>query len=120
MDQNSIEDLVDLLLMPQPDSNAQVNNKVSVLKHVPTFNFSDQVTNDDTEIRLAKNSSLKGKIDSAKPGKTSLSVEQAARKANIARCLAMYYQMPIDTVNWRPWTIMHDLLPYGQLSRVKY
>ena len=42
------------------------------------------------------------------------------RKRQIARCLAIFYQLPVDTEKWRPWTIMHGLLPYGQQSKVVY
>ena len=44
----------------------------------------------------------------------------ANRQRNIERCLAMYYRIVVDTKLWRPWTIMHGLLPYGKLSRVSH
>ncbi len=51
---------------------------------------------------------------------TVVNEKQATRKSQIARCLRMYYRMPVDTENWRPWTIMHGLLPFGQQSQVTY
>lgn len=47
-------------------------------------------------------------------------VVKAKRQRDIQRCLAMYYRIIVDTKMWRPWTIMHGLLPYGKLSRVNH
>ncbi|MEM9409663.1 MAG: hypothetical protein AAGA30_01030, partial [Planctomycetota bacterium] len=118
-----IDDLVDLLLVPQDlslhaaESPHDTNSKTKPLEAV-TENLSDESLSQETiKIRelVQKNDINFNKASKPVP---ILTVQQQLRKTNIARCLAMYYQMPVDTENWRPWTIMHGLLPYGQQSRV--
>ena len=78
------------------------------------LNLSDDSL--DHEIRIATNTPAPV---SKSPEIEKLSPEQLRRQAQIARCLSMYFRMPIETDRWRPWTIMHGLLPFGQQSRVK-
>lgn len=47
-----------------------------------------------------------------------LNAQQLAMQQRIRRCLTMYYRIPVDTASWRPWTIMHGLLPFGKDSLV--
>ena len=49
-----------------------------------------------------------------------LSAVELRRKLGVERCLAMYYRMNVDAESWRPWTIMHGLLPFGQQSKVTF
>lgn len=65
------------------------------------------------------------KSDSTRPKSVQLGSKQIAevadpRQQKIARCLAMYYRIVVDAKSWRPWTIMHALLPYEKLSKVKF
>lgn len=70
----------------------------------------------DPVLRIARNDSAPKVSIMAK----NFSAGDLQRKSQIERCLKMYYRMPVDTSSWRPWTIMHGLLPYGQLSRVTH
>lgn len=104
-------DFIDLLF--NVDVQA-IEPKVDQSIHV---NLSKPVEQIAPAARVAKNA-LNKKIENSKP-KPTLSIHQLHRQARISRCLAMYYRMPVDAQQWRPWTIMHGLLPYGQNSHVK-
>ena len=48
-----------------------------------------------------------------------LTEQDINRKLKIKQCLSMFFHMPVDSEKWRPWTMMHGLLPYGQQSRIQ-
>ena len=99
-------DFISLIFGPPLD--AEHNGPVEM-------NLSDETLEDELSgIRLADNMAVKNSKKTLK-----LTPEQLQRQSRIARCLSMYFRMPVVAEKWRPWTIMHGLLPYGQLSRVE-
>ncbi len=47
------------------------------------------------------------------------SPEQHLRRAQIAHCLSVYFEKPVDADRLRPWSMMHGLIAYGQRSQLR-
>lgn len=75
--------------------------------------------NDDTASQRENQdeATLKSILDQAPL--SDLTTEEQFRQAKIKQCLSMFFHMPVDAEKWRPWTLMHGLLPFGQQSRIQ-
>ena len=82
--------------------------------------------------RIARNEAIDTSVDQAVPKSivetvidsqptpaAELTERELFRQAKIKKCLSMFFHMPVDAEKWRPWTMMHGLLPFGQQSRIQ-
>ena len=124
----AISELIDSILSPSahmygadlPGVQMNFTDQSGVVVRLSDSTLSNtESTNENEKIRIALNDS--SAVNLATPttkNGTKLTPAEIHRQAQTQRCLSMYYRMPVNTEDWRPWTIMHGLLPYGKQSQV--